>query len=177
MNKAQKLELGNQIKEKFLKSKVVIFADYKGVKATEMDELRKIVRNGKGEVRVIKNNVIRKALADRSDFTPGAKQLLEDIAGPVLVTFSYDDPAVVAKAINGFAKTHEALQLRTSLMGNESVSSEDVKALADLPSKEILVAQLLGVLNGPIRNFVGVLAAVPRGFVTVLDAVGKKKQE
>ena len=82
-----------------------------------------------------------------------------------------------AKVINNFAKDHEALKIKEGLLGKKLLRPADVTALAELPSKEVLLAQLLGVLNGPARGFVTVLSAVPRGLVTLLSAYEKKKAE
>jgi len=94
-----------------------------------------------------------------------------------MVAFAYGDPAAAAKVISNYAKDHEALKIKDSLLGTKLLQSAEVNQLADLPSKEVLLAQLLGVLAGPARGFVSVLAAVPRGLVTLLSAVEKKKAE
>ena len=97
--------------------------------------------------------------------------------GPSLVAFAYEDPASAAKVIHKFSVDHEALKLKDSLLGTKKISASAVEELAKLPSREVLLAQLLGVMNGPARGFVSVLAAVPRGLVTVLSAIEKKKGE
>ena len=85
------------------------------------------------------------------------------------------DPAAAAKVIHKFAQDNEALKLKDSLMGDKRLGASQVEELAKLPSKEVLLAKMLGTLNAPITNFVGVLAAVPRSLVTVLSAIEKKK--
>jgi large subunit ribosomal protein L10 len=176
MNRTEKTELASALKEKFSKAKVAIFADYKGLSATQADDLRKLLRAQKAEVKVLKNNVAR-LITKEGDFGDQAKSLMDGVVGPTLVAFGYDDPAGAAKVIHKFAQENEALKLKDSLMGEKRIDASGVEALAKLPSKEILVATLLGTMNAPIRNFVGVLAAVPRGLVTVLAAIEKKKAE
>jgi len=174
MNKAEKVEFGNELKEKFLKANLVIFTNYKGVTASEMDDFRRTLRENNAEVRVVKNNIARKAVAE--GFDEDVTKLMDELVGPSLVTFAFGDAAVVAKEISKFAKEHEAMELKPSLMGLKRLEAEDVKALGDLPSREVLLAMLFGTMVAPARDFVSVLAAVPRGLVTVLDAIAKKKE-
>jgi large subunit ribosomal protein L10 len=176
MEKATKVKLAEELKVKFSEASVAIFADYKGLKASEADSFRRALRSQKCEVKVLKNNIGRLIVKDGS-LGADAQGLMDRLVGPTLVAFSYGDPAATAKVINQFAKDHEALKIKESLFGKTLLRSAEVTQLADLPSKEVLLAQLLGVLNGPAKSFVSVLAAVPRGFVTVLSQVEKKKSE
>jgi len=106
-----------------------------------------------------------------------AKTLMDGVVGPTLVAFAYGDVAAAAKVVHKFAQDNEALKLKDSLMGKKRIVAADIEQLASLPSKEVLIAKMLGTLNAPITNFVGVLAAVPRSLVTVLAAIEKKKTE
>ena len=176
MIRTEKTELANALKDKFSRAQVAIFADYKGLTATQADELRRALRGHKTEVKVLKNNVARLVTKDGA-LGEQAKSLMEGIVGPTLVAFAYGDPASAAKVIHKFAQDNEALKLKDSLMGEKRIDASGVEVLAKLPSREVLVATLLGTMNAPIRNFVGVLAAVPRSLVTVLAAIEKKKAE
>jgi large subunit ribosomal protein L10 len=176
MNRTEKTELAGALKEKFSKAQVAIFADYKGLTATQADDLRRQLRTQNTEVKVLKNNVARLA-AKEGGMGEGAQSLMDTVVGPTLVAFAYGDPAAAAKIIHKFAQDNEALKLKDSLMGVKRISASGVEELAKLPSKEILLAKMLGTLNAPITNFVGVLAAVPRSLVTVLSAIEKKKAE
>lgn len=176
MNRTEKSALAQSMKEKFSKSQVAIFADYKGLTATQADELRKQMRLQKAEVRVLKNNVARLLTKDGS-MGEHAKGIMDSLVGPTLVAFGYGDPAGTAKVIHKFSKDNEALKIKDSLMGQKRLDVASVEELAKLPSREILVAKLLGTMNAPITSFVGVLAAVPRSLVTVLAAIEKKKSE
>ena len=174
MNKVEKTELAASLKEKFSKAQVAIFADYKGLTATQADDLRRLLRAQKTEVKVLKNNIARLLTRD-GGMGEQAKEVMDKMVGPTLVAFAYGDPSVAAKVIHKFAQDNEALKLKESLMGNKRIDASGVEALAKLPSRDVLVAMLLGTMNAPITNFVGVLAAVPRGLVTVLSAIEKKK--
>lgn len=174
MDRTQKSELASALKEKFIKAQVAIFADYKGLTATQADDLRRQLRAHKTEVKVLKNNVARLVTKDGS-MGDQAKSLMEETVGPTLVAFAYGDPAAAAKVIHKFAQDNEAFKLKNSLMGTKRIDASGVEELAKLPSKEVLVAMMLGTMNAPIRNFVGVLAAVPRSLVQVLAAIETKK--
>ncbi len=176
MDRTSKETLATELKDKFSKAKLAIFADYKGLKSTEADELRRALRAKDTEVKVLKNNIGRLITKDGS-FGSEATQLMDSVVGPTMVAFAYGDPAAAAKVISNYAKDHEALKIKDSLLGKKLLQSAEVSQLADLPSKDVLLAQLLGVLAGPSRNFVTVLAAVPRGLVTVLSQIEKKKSE
>lgn len=172
MNKNEKLDWSKDFHQELQKSKVAIFADYKGLKAGEADDLRRRARTSNVQIRVLKNNLAR---LGANDAAGDVKNLIDGVTGPTLVAFGYGDPAAAAKAILQFSKDHEALKLKPSLLGTKAMSVAEVEALANLPSREALLGTLLGVMNGPIRSFVTVLAAVPRGLVTVLAAIEKKK--
>lgn len=174
MNRTDKATLATELGTKFSKAAVAIFADYKGLTATQADDLRRQLRTVETEVKVLKNNVAR-LVTKEGKMGEGAKALMESVVGPTLVAFAYGDPAKAAKVIHKFAQDNEALKLKDSLMGQQRIDASGVEQLAKLPSKEVLVAKMLGTMNAPITNFVGVLAAVPRSLVTVLAAIEKKK--
>ena len=174
MNRAENGELATALKDKFTKAQVAIFADYKGLTATQADDLRRALRAHKAEVKVLKNNIARLLTKD-GEMGDEAKNLMDGVVGPTLVAFAFGDPAATAKVIHKFAQDNEALKLKESLMGRKRIDVSGVEELAKLPSKEVLMATMLGTLNAPVSNFVGVLAAVPRSLVTVLAAVEKKK--
>lgn len=173
MNRESKTELAKSLKDKFSKAKVAIFADYKGLKADQADILRRVLRGTNTEVKVLKNNIAR--LVMKESGSPDQKAVMDAVVGPTLVAFAYGDPAAAAKVIAKFAKENEALKLKDSLFGEKLMPAASVDELSMLPSREVLVAKLLGTMNAPITNFVGVLAAVPRSLVTVLSAIEKKK--
>ena len=174
MNRTEKAELASELKDKFSKAKVALFADYKGLTATQADDLRRALRPTNTEVKVLKNNIAR-LVTKEGKMGDQAKALMDTVVGPTMVAFAYGDPAAAAKIIHKFAQDNEALKLKDSLMGDKRIGASLVEELAKLPSKEVLLAKMLGTMNAPITNFVGVLAAVPRGLVTVLSAIEKKK--
>ncbi len=174
MNRTEKTQLADDLRARFTKAQVAFFADFKGLTATQADDLRRALRTQKTEVKVLKNNIARLVTKDGA-LGESAKQLLDETVGPTLVAFANNDAAASAKIIHKFAKENEALKLKDGLMGAKRLVVADIEALANLPSREVLLAKLLGTMNAPITNFVGVLAAVPRALVTVLSAIGEKK--
>jgi len=174
MNRTEKTELASALKDKFSRAQVAIFADYKGLSASQADDLRRALRGHETEVKVLKNNVARLITKD-GQMGDEAKSLMDGVVGPTLVAFAFGDPAAAAKVVHKFAQDNEAFKLKDSLMGQRRIDVSGVETLAKLPSKEVLMAKLLGTMNAPITNFVGVLAAVPRSLVTVLAAIEKKK--
>ena len=176
MNRTEKTDLSQELKTKFDKANVAIFADYKGLTANQADDLRRQLRAHKAEVKVLKNNVAR-LLTKEGKMGAEAKDVMDQLVGPTLVAFAYGDPAATAKIISKFAKDNEALKLKDSLMGQKKINAAGVEELASLPSREVLLGKLLGTMNAPITSFVGVLAAVPRAMVTVLSAIEKKKTD
>jgi large subunit ribosomal protein L10 len=170
MKVVTKEESVQQLKDNFSKATAVIFADYKGVTSEEMNLLRRSLREKKVLVKVAKNNLVRIALKG----TP-KEQAVEKLAGPTVTVFALGDAVEAAKAVTDYAKKVEAFSIKEGFLGDQVMNEAQIKQLATLPSKEQLVAQLLSVMNGPIRNFVCVLNAVQRDFTRVVQAIADKK--
>lgn len=164
-----------ELKEHFLKAKAVFFADYKGLTVEQVNELRKRLRAQNVKVKVIKNNLARRAVKE-ANLGDEPNKLLDTVVGPTMAAFTFGDPAAVAKTVKKFAEENEAFGLKDSLLGSQRLTISNVNELSTLPSKEVLLAKMLGSLNAPVTNFVGVLAAVPRSLVQVLAAVENKKK-
>jgi len=175
-NRAAKSEAVAELRESFGKAKAAFFADYKGVTVEQMTELRKKLRPLNVQVKIIKNNLARLAVKE-AKLGEGSEKLLDSVVGPTVVAFAYGDTAAAAKVIQKFADETDAFGLKDSLLGVARMSVQQVEELSKLPSKEVLLAKMLGSLNAPVTNFVGVLAAVPRSLVQVLAAVEQKKKQ
>lgn len=163
-NRIEKTKLATDLKAKFAKAKIALFADYKGLTAMQADDLRKKIRGTDAEVQVLKNNIARLITKDGS-MGEDAKALMDSVVGPTLVAFGYKDFTTTAKALHKFATDNEALKLKESLMDGKKMSVAEVEAIATLPSREVLLGMLLSTWNGPIA-----------GFVRLLDAYAKKKE-
>ena len=172
MPNAEKIKTVEELNGVFLKAKAAILANYQGIDAPELTQLRRHMRAQSVDFRVIKNTLARQAAKD----TP-FEMLDEQFKGPVSLVVSFEDPVAPAKAFAEFAKSG-ATKSPTVLCGvveGKMVSSEEVKALADLPSKEVLISTMLSVFNGPTTNFAGVFSSLLRKLVGTLDAVREKK--
>jgi len=169
---AEKIKTVEELNGVFLKAKSAVLANYQGIDAPELTQLRRHMRAQSVDFRVIKNTLARQAAKD----TP-FEMLDEQFKGPVSLVVSFEDPVAPAKALAEFAKSG-ATKSPTVLCGvveGKMVSSEEVKALADLPSKEVLISTMLSVFNGPTTNFAGVFSSLLRKLVGTLDAVREKK--
>ncbi len=163
-NRTLKAEAAKELKEKFSKAKIALFADYKGLNSMQADDLRKRIRGTDAEIYVLKNNIARLITNDGS-MGEDAKQLMDGIVGPTLVAFGYKDFTATAKALHKFSTENEALKLKNGLMDGKQMSVDEVTAIATLPSREVLLSMLLSTFNGPVASF-----------VRLLDAVAKKKE-
>jgi large subunit ribosomal protein L10 len=143
----QKEQIVDEIAEKFKASKSTIVVDYRGLKVAEVTELRKTLREAGVEFKVYKNSMTRRA-AEAADLA----DLNAALTGPNAIAFSNEDVVAPAKILNDFAKKHEALELKAGVIEGNIATVEDVKALAELPSREGLLSMLLSVLQAPIRN-------------------------
>lgn len=156
----------------FSRAKAGILANYQGLSAEQMAQLRSHMRARSLEFKVIKNTLARIA-AKNTPF----EVLDGSWEGPMSIVVSYDDAVAPAKALADFAKSgaEKIPQVLGGVVDGQAVNPEQIKALADLPSKEVLISQMLSVMQGPTRNFVGVFGSLLRKLVGTLDAVREHK--
>lgn len=170
MNKDNKEQLVSELAAKLANTKAAFLADYRGLTVEQVNTLRGDLRKVGAEYRVVKNTLLR--LASNGTSVACIDPMLE---GPTAIAIAPGDPVAVAKVLAEFAKTNAKFELKGGALDGKLLSVNDVKALSDLPSREVLLARLLGSMSAPATNFVGVLAAVPRSFVQVLAAIQDKK--
>ncbi|MBE3570517.1 MAG: 50S ribosomal protein L10 [Bacillales bacterium] len=144
----KKKQIVDEITEKFKNSVSTIVVDYRGLNVAEITELRKQLREAGVEFKVYKNTLTRRA-AEEAELT----EINDVLTGPNAIAFSNDDVVAPAKILNNFAKENEALEIKVGVIEGKVVSLEEIKALAELPSREGLLSMLLSVLQAPIRNF------------------------
>ncbi|PIR17313.1 MAG: 50S ribosomal protein L10 [Deltaproteobacteria bacterium CG11_big_fil_rev_8_21_14_0_20_49_13] len=171
MNRTQKQETVKTFTEKVKNAKAFILADYLGLTVAQMTSLRRKLDKDKSSMRVVKNRLFKRALKDLS--IEGLDTFLK---GTVAMVYSNDDPILPAKVLAHFAKDNEKLKIKAGFMDNKVMTAKMLHEIASLPSREILLAKLLGTMNAPATNIVGVIAAVPRQLVTALNAIKEKKQ-
>lgn len=144
-----------EIKGKLEKSQSVILADYQGLTVEEDTQLRKNLRETGIEYKVYKNKLV--ALAAKELGFDGLEIYLE---GPVAIAFSYEDATAPARILNDFAKTHKKLELKAGIVEGQIFDTEKVIQLASIPSKEVLIAKLLGSIKAPLSNLAYLLSAI-----------------
>ncbi len=160
-----------EITEKIKASKSVIFVDYNALTVKEVSDIRNKCREANCEYKVYKNTLVRKALNDL-----GFKDFDNDLNGPTAVTFGADETKA-AKVISAAAKEYDKkIVIKSAFVDNAYVDKNGVKALASMPSREELVAKMLGSMQAPLSNFAGVLNNLVAGIVRVLGAIADQKQ-
>lgn len=173
MRKLEKAEVVQAIQAKVAKSQIGILTDFKGLKVADMTRLRRQLQEADAELTVVKNTLLRRAGADDSPLAP----LLSHATGPNALTLGYADPVSVTKVLIKFAQEKPLLVIKGGTLGGRALSLKDLEALSKLPAREVLLAQLLGVLQGVPRGLVTVLAGVIRNLLNVLVALKDKKAE
>jgi len=164
--KAVVAEIGGQV----AKAQAIVLAEYRGIEVGDMTALRKKARESGVYLRVLKNTLARRAVAD----TPFSG-LAEHMVGPLAYGIS-DDPVAVAKVLHEFAKGNDKFVIKAGAMANFVMSPKDIAQLATMPSREELLAKLLGTMQAPIAQFVRTLNEVPARFARGLAAVRDQKQ-
>jgi large subunit ribosomal protein L10 len=170
LTKIEKEETVKEVQQKLERSKAVVLADYRGLNVQEVTELRKRLREAGVEYKVIKNTMTsRAAKAAKVD---GLDRYL---SGPTAIAFGYSDVVTPAKILADFAKDHKKLELKGGILEGRVIDFEMVKSLAQLPSREVLLSQLAGVLQAPLRGLATVLSGPLRNLAYVTEAVRKQK--
>ena len=155
------------LSEKFGKAKAAFLVDFKGMTVEQVTTLRKKLHPVESEMKVVRNTLAIRALKDH----PKSESALADgLLGTNAVVFAFGEAPAAAKALSDFGKDVEAFQMKIGVMDGSKLDPNGIKALASLPSKDVLHAMLLGTLQAPMSKFLGTLQAVPGGFVRVLAA-------
>jgi large subunit ribosomal protein L10 len=165
-----KEEAVRSIVEDIKNSTAIWVVDYRGLTVKESESLRKAIRESDAQMKILKNTRTKRALAELEMPT------LDDIlAGPSAFVFTNSDPVAAAKALKAFSKENKNLVIKGGIMDGRAVNAEQVIAIADLPSREQLIAQLLATMQGPMSGLVRVLNGPMSSFARVLDAIKETK--
>lgn len=173
MNKQRqkKEETVRELTQKLESAVGAVVTDYRGLNVAEVTVLRAKLREAGVDYKVVKNTLARLAAKNA-----GLEDLYTYLEGPTAIAFSNQDPVAPAKILSDFAKDHKALEIKGGLLEGKVISLDQVKALADLPSREELLAQILRAMQGPMYGFANVLQGTIRNLVYVLEAVRKQKE-
>jgi large subunit ribosomal protein L10 len=170
LNLEQKQAVVAEVSEQLAKAQAVILAEYRSIPVKDMTELRRKARGSGVYLRVLKNTLARRAVAD----TP-FKGLSEKMVGPLAYGIS-SDPVAAAKVLQAFAKDNEKFVIKAGAMPNVVMSAREVADLAKLPSRTELLTKLVATMQAPIAKFVRTLNEVPGKFARALAAVRDQKQ-
>lgn len=171
MNLEDKKQFVEELKARLEKSCVVILTDYKGLDVDAMTALRAKLREAQVEYQVIKNTMLRRA-CDGTE----VEAIRAHFVGPSAIALSYDDPVAPAKVLTAFAKENDKLEIKVGVMHGRELDLSAIKALADLPSREQLLAMVLSTMNAVPTSLVRALSDVPRRMVNVLNAIKDQKE-
>ncbi len=171
LNREAKAAVVTEVSAEVAKAKAIIVAEYRGLEVGAITALRKQARNQGVYLRVLKNTLARRAVAG----TP-FEGLSDKLVGPLIYGMS-SDPVSAAKVLNTFAKDNDKLVLKAGALPNSVFDENGVKALASMPSREELLAKLLGTMQAPIAQFVRTLNEVPGRFVRTLAALRDQKEQ
>jgi len=169
MPTAEKKQTVENLTKEVKESAGLVLTAFKGLKTTEINEFRLKLKSQKGTYRIVKNSLTRIALKNA-----GLEALADSLKGPSAIVIEKGDPIATLKIIFDFAKSHENIKVSAGIFDGKVLTSHDLKAISSLPSKEVLIAHLLGTLQAPMVNLVSVLQAPVRDLVGVLDQIAKK---
>ncbi|MHB1445671.1 MAG: 50S ribosomal protein L10 [Acidimicrobiales bacterium] len=172
----EKVAVVDEVRERFNSSSGAILTEYRGLKVSEMADLRRSLRAAGGEYRVYKNTLVRFAVADL-----GLAELDAMLTGPTAIAFVDGDAAAVAKALRDYSRTNPNLVIKGGLLGGSILTPQGAGALADLPSRDVLLARFAGGLAAPLQKMAGLLQALPRnlayGLKALIDQSGGAPQD
>lgn len=166
-----KQQITEDLHDRFARSAIIVVTDYNGLDVASINDLRRKLREADIEYQVVKNTLLVRAAEDTE-----AALIKDYFKGPSAVAISYEDPVAPAKVLTQFAKDNNKLEIKVGVLNGKVLDAQAIKALATLPSREVLLAQLLSTLNAVPTSFVRVLAEVPRSMLNVLTAIKDQKE-
>lgn len=166
----EKKQVVQGLSDKVKAAKSIVLTDYRGLTVEQDTELRSALRKAGVDYKVVKNTLTRFAMKEN-----GLEEIDPFLNGPTAMAVSDTDPVAPAKVLSEFAKKFDKLELKVGVVEGKVIDVNGIKALADLPSREVLIAKVLGGFNAPISGFVNVLNGNIRGLVVALNAIAEQK--
>jgi large subunit ribosomal protein L10 len=164
--RSEKVAIVDEVQQRFRDSNAAILTEYRGLKVKELAGLRRSLRSSGGEYKIYKNTLVR--LAARGS---GLAELEDLLIGPTGIAFVDGDAAAVAKVLRDYARTNPLLVIKGGVLGDKVIGSSETSALAELPSREVLLARLAGGIAAPLQQLAGLLQALPRNLAYGLAAL------
>lgn len=171
LNLVQKQAIVAEVAEVAAKAYSAIAAQYRGMTVKEMDELRKIAREGGVYLRVVKNTLVRRAVAG-TDF----ECMSDGLTGPLVVAFSMEDPGAAARIIKDFVKTHPKMEVKLISISGKLLPASDLETLAKMPTYEQALSLLMAVIKAPVEKLTRTINEVPGKLVRTIAAIRDAKE-
>ena len=165
----EKIAVVDEVRERLESSSAAILTEYRGLKVKDISDLRRSLRTAGGEYKIYKNTLVRFAARDL-----GLDELESLLEGPTAIAFVDGDAAAVAKSLRDYSRTNPLLIVKGGVLGTKVMSAAETTALADLPSREVLLARLAGGMAAPMQQLAGLLQALPRNMAYGLKALIEK---
>jgi len=169
--KEQKAQVATEVAAKLRRAKTTVLADYRGLNVAKDTKLRQKLRQGGVEYRVIKNTITSRAAREA-----GIEGLDPYLTGPIAIAFDFDDYTRAAKILADFSRENKELEIKGGIFEGRVISADKVKELANLPPRELLLAQVAGQFRAPLAGLVSVLAGPLRKFAYAVDALRQKRE-
>jgi large subunit ribosomal protein L10 len=171
MKRSEKEAVIRRLADKAARAKALYLTDFTALTVAEETELRREFRKNGIDYTVVKNTLVRKALEQVSGFD----SVYEQLAGPTSIAFGYDDVIAPARILKKFSAKTGKLKLKVAVIEREVFDGSRLDDLASLPSRQDLIAGILGSIQAPVAGIAGAIGALARDLVTVIDAIEKKK--
>jgi large subunit ribosomal protein L10 len=162
----EKVAVVAEVRQRFEGADAALLTEYRGLNVKALADLRRQLRPAGGDYKVYKNTLVRFAAREM-----GADELETLVSGPTAIAFVKGDAAAVAKTLRDYARTNQALVVKGGMLGTKVLTAAEVQALADLPPRDVLLAQVAGTFQAPLTKLAGLLQALPRNFAYGLQAL------
>lgn len=172
MKRAEKEKLAEDLKKELRDIKHIFLIDYRSLKTNQLTKLRKKIRESSSQYKVVKNRLIRKALADYEN-----QELLKHVDGPTSFAYTHDDPIALAKVLVEFSKESPELKLKAGFVDHTPLNVEEIKELARILGREDLLARICFILNSPLIGMIRMLKAHQQDLVMILKQIAEEKDQ
>lgn len=162
----EKVAVVDDVETRLNESAAALLTEYRGISVADLEKLRRALRAAGGEYKIYKNTLVRRAAK-----SAGVDELESLLTGPTAIAFVSTDVSAVAKVLRDFSREHPDLIVKGGVVGKDLISASDAAALAELPSREVLLAQIAGIIAAPMQRFASLLQAVPQKFAYAISAL------